>query len=52
MPVEHVNRKGDRYYLQSGKTRSGKTRYYFEENRDENRKIGTVTCFFERGGPI
>ena len=29
MPVEHVNRKGDRYYLQSGKTRSGKPRYYF-----------------------
>ena len=29
MAVEHVNRKGDRYYLQSGKTRSGKPRYYF-----------------------
>lgn len=29
MPVEYVNRKGARYYLQSGKTRSGKPRYYF-----------------------
>ena len=29
MPVEYVNRKGNRYYLQSGKTRSGKPRYYF-----------------------
>lgn len=29
MPVEYVNRKGDRYYLQSGKTRSGNLRYYF-----------------------
>ena len=29
MPVEYVNRKGDRYYLQLGKTRSGKPRYYF-----------------------
>lgn len=26
---EYVNRKDDRYYLQAGRTRTGKTRYYF-----------------------
>ncbi|MCL4201585.1 MAG: hypothetical protein KJ000_03770 [Pirellulaceae bacterium] len=29
MAFEYVNRKEDRYYLQSGKTRTGKIRYYF-----------------------
>ncbi len=29
MSVEHTNRKGDVYYLQAGKTRTGKPRYWF-----------------------
>jgi hypothetical protein len=29
MAFEYVNRKGDRYYLQAGTTRTGKPRYYF-----------------------
>lgn len=29
MAFEYVNRKDDRYYLQAGKTPTGKTRYYF-----------------------
>jgi hypothetical protein len=27
--VEYKNRKGDTYYLQAGKTRTGKPRYWF-----------------------
>lgn len=29
MAMEYVNRKGDTYYLQQGKTRTGKPNYYF-----------------------
>lgn len=29
MAIEYVNRKNDRYYLQSGTTRTGKIQYYF-----------------------
>jgi hypothetical protein len=29
MSIEYVNRKGDAYYLQEGKTRTGKPRYWF-----------------------
>ena len=29
MGIEYVNRKGDRYYLQQGKTKTGKPRYFF-----------------------
>jgi len=29
MAMEHVNRKGDTYYLQQGTTKTGKPRYYF-----------------------
>ena len=28
MPVEYVNRRGDRYYLLQGKTKTGKPKYY------------------------
>jgi hypothetical protein len=31
MPIEHVNRRGDRYYLLSGKTKTGKPKYYFSK---------------------
>ena len=29
MPVTHVNRKRDTYYLHAGKTKTGKPRYWF-----------------------
>ena len=29
MGIEYVNRKGDKYYLQWGKTKTGKPRYFF-----------------------
>lgn len=29
MALEHVNRRGDHYYLQSKPTKTGKTKYYF-----------------------
>lgn len=29
MAMEYVNRKGDTYYLQQGKTKTGKPKYYF-----------------------
>ena len=31
MPIEHVNRRGDRYYLLQGKTKTGKPKYYFSK---------------------
>src|SRR3974390_703302 len=34
MPVTHVNRKEDIYYLHSGKTKTGKPRYWFSKSRD------------------
>ena len=29
MAIEYVNRKGDRYFLQAARTKTGKPRYYF-----------------------
>ena len=34
MPVTYINRKGRKYYLHQGVTKTGKPRYYF--SRDEN----------------
>src|SRR5450759_2872335 len=34
MPVTHVNRKQDTYYLHVGKTKRGKTRYWFVKNTE------------------
>ena len=34
MPVTHVNRKQDTYYLHVGKTKRGKTRYWFAKNTE------------------
>jgi hypothetical protein len=34
MPVTHVNRKRDTYYLHAGKTKGGKTRYWFSKNTE------------------
>ena len=35
MGVEYVNRKDDRYYLQRGKTKTGKPRYFFGRKMKE-----------------
>ena len=34
MPLTHVNRKRDTYYLHAGKTRTGKPRYWFSTKAD------------------
>jgi hypothetical protein len=34
MSVTHVNRKQDTYYLHVGKTKRGKTRYWFAKNTE------------------
>jgi hypothetical protein len=34
MPVSHVNRKRDTYYLHAGKTRTGKPRYWFSKGTE------------------
>jgi hypothetical protein len=34
MPVTHVNRKRDTYYLHIGTTKGGKTRYWFSKNTE------------------
>jgi hypothetical protein len=34
MPVTHVNRKRDTYYLHAGKTKTGKPRYWFSKNTE------------------
>jgi hypothetical protein len=34
MPVTHVNRKRDTYYLHAGKTKGGKTRYWYSKNTE------------------
>jgi hypothetical protein len=34
MPVTHVNRKEDTYYLHSGRTKTGKPRYWFSKSED------------------
>jgi hypothetical protein len=34
MPVTHVNRKQDTYYLHAGKTRTGKPRYWFSKSNE------------------
>lgn len=35
MAIEHVNRKGDTYYLHAGTTRTGKPRYFFSKKRGD-----------------
>ena len=34
MPVTHVNRKRDTYYLHAGKTKAGKPRYWFSKSTE------------------
>ena len=37
MPVTHVNRKRDTYYLHAGTTKTGKPRYWFSMKDDGDR---------------
>jgi len=34
MAVEHVNRRGDTYYLHEGRTKKGNPRYFFSKKKD------------------
>ena len=34
MPVTHVNRKRDTYYLHAGKTKTGKPKYWFSKSTE------------------
>ena len=34
MPVTHVNRKRDTYYLHAGKTKTGNPRYWFSKSTE------------------
>ncbi len=36
MPVTHVNRKRDTYYLHAGTTKTGKPRYWFARSTEGN----------------
>jgi hypothetical protein len=33
MVIEHINRRGDTYYLHEGRTKTGKPKYFFSRNR-------------------
>lgn len=46
MPVTHVNRKQDTYYLHAGKTRTGKPRYWFSKST-EGELVGTIPEGYE-----
>src|SRR4051794_24880204 len=34
MAIEHVNRRGDTYYLHEGKTKTGKPKFFFSRSRE------------------
>jgi len=34
MPIKHINRRGDTYYLHQGKTKTGKAKYFFSMKKD------------------
>src|SRR5215217_7846918 len=34
MVIEHVNRRGDTYYLHRGKTKTGKPKFFFSRKRE------------------
>src|SRR3954465_4333379 len=36
MPVTHVNRSGDTYYLHAGTTKTGKPRYWFSKSAEDD----------------
>jgi hypothetical protein len=46
MPVTHVNRKRDTYYLHAGRTRAGKPRYWFSKNT-EGELVGSIPQGYE-----
>ena len=46
MPVTHVNRKRDTYYLHAGTTRTGKPRYWFSKST-EGDLVGSIPEGYE-----
>ena len=46
MPVTHINRKHDTYYLHAGKTRTGKPRYWFSKST-EGDLVGSIPEGYE-----
>lgn len=46
MPVTHVNRKRDTYYLHAGKTKSGKPKYWFAKS-DEGELLESIPEGYE-----
>jgi hypothetical protein len=46
MPVTHVNRKRDAYYLHAGKTKTGKTKFWFAKST-EGDLVGSIPEGYE-----
>jgi hypothetical protein len=42
MTVQHVNRKGQTYYLHQGQTKSGKPKYYFSMKAERFCFLGSI----------
>jgi hypothetical protein len=36
MTIEHINRRGKKYYLHEGKTKTGKPKYFFSMKSEGN----------------
>ena len=36
MPIQHVNRKGDTYFLHESTTKTGKPKWFFSKKREGN----------------
>jgi hypothetical protein len=46
MAVEHINRKGQKYYLHQGTTKTGKPKYFFSQ-KNEGTLVQTIPDGFE-----
>jgi hypothetical protein len=46
MAVEHINRKGQKYYLHQGTTKTGKPKYFFSQ-KSEGTLVQTIPDGFE-----
>ena len=46
MPIEYVNRKGQRYYLHAGETKTGKSKYFFSMS-ESGTPMDTIPPGFE-----
>ena len=43
MPLEHVNRRGDRYYIYEGKTKTGKPKYFASKRATSEKGVPVET---------